>query len=79
MQACNNFYSRGMYYCIKIQTILVTFGLSFFYSYQEMNKNAMEPFGQALLAYHAGDTTANLIIRRDDGMESTLPVGHFFA
>ena len=43
-----------------------------------MNPKAMEPFGMALLAYFEGDTTAELIIRRDDGEERPLPVSLFF-
>lgn len=43
-----------------------------------MNAEAMEPFGLALLAYFEGDTAAELIIRRDDGKETSLPVGFFF-
>ncbi|MBN1833104.1 MAG: class I SAM-dependent methyltransferase [Deltaproteobacteria bacterium] len=43
-----------------------------------MNSKAMEPFGKALLAYFEGDTTAELMIRREDGQESTLPVSLFF-
>ena len=43
-----------------------------------MNPKAMEPFGMALLAYFEGDTTAELIIRRDDGQETPLAVGLFF-
>lgn len=38
----------------------------------------MRPFGRALLAYHRGESSAELIIRRDDGLEVALPVGHFF-
>jgi SAM-dependent methyltransferase len=43
-----------------------------------MSDSAMDPFGQALLAYFEGDTDAELIIRRDDGKESPLPVSVFF-
>lgn len=43
-----------------------------------MDPKAMDPFGTALLAYFEGDTAAELIIRRDDGQEIPLPVGHFF-
>jgi SAM-dependent methyltransferase len=43
-----------------------------------MNAGAMEPFGRALLAYSEGDTAAELLIRRDDGQESLVPVGLFF-
>lgn len=38
----------------------------------------MDPLGSALLAYLEGDLDAAVIIRRDDGLEDTLPVGHFF-
>jgi len=43
-----------------------------------MNANAMAPHGAALLAYFRGDTQAELVIRRDDGLEDRLPVSHFF-
>jgi SAM-dependent methyltransferase len=43
-----------------------------------MDPTAMEPHGAALLAYSAGDTSAELILRRDDGQEGRLPVSHFF-
>ena len=39
---------------------------------------AMRPHGEALLAYAEGNTDAQLIIRRDDGLETPLPVGLFF-
>ncbi len=38
----------------------------------------MEPQGLALLAYFEGDNDAELIIRRDDGLEDPLRVSHFF-
>ena len=38
----------------------------------------MAPHGKALLSFFEGDQSADLIIRRDDGLESTLPVRHFF-
>lgn len=38
----------------------------------------MTPYGQALLAYFEGQTAAEMIIRRDDGVEAPLPVRHFF-
>ncbi len=38
----------------------------------------MEPHGLALVAYFQGDTDAQLLIRRDDGLEDPLPVSHFF-
>jgi SAM-dependent methyltransferase len=38
----------------------------------------MTPYGLALLAYFDGESEAQLIIRREDGLEASLPVGHFF-
>lgn len=43
-----------------------------------MNAAAMEPFGQALLAYFKGDEEATILVRRDDGMAARLPASHFF-
>jgi SAM-dependent methyltransferase len=43
-----------------------------------MNPLAMEPFGKALIAYLEGDSNAKLIIRRDDGKETTVPMSLFF-
>lgn len=43
-----------------------------------MNPKAMEPYGAALLAYFQGDTDAKLLVRRDDGQESPLPISYFF-
>lgn len=43
-----------------------------------MNRESMGPHGRALLAYFEGDTSAELILRRDDGLASPLPVRHFF-
>ncbi|MHC4695962.1 MAG: class I SAM-dependent methyltransferase [Planctomycetota bacterium] len=43
-----------------------------------MDPKAMDPFGKALLAYFEGDTTAELIVRRDDGQEIPIPVSYFF-
>jgi SAM-dependent methyltransferase len=43
-----------------------------------MHKDAMNPFGKALLAYFEGDKNAELILRRDDGQENSVPVGLFF-
>jgi SAM-dependent methyltransferase len=43
-----------------------------------MNQKAMEPYGAALLAYFQGDTGAQLLVRRDDGQESPLPISYFF-
>ncbi len=38
----------------------------------------MAPFGAALAAYDAGDRTAELILRREDGNEARLPLSLFF-
>lgn len=38
----------------------------------------MEPYGLALLAFFEGDTGAELVIRRDDGQETPLPISYFF-
>lgn len=43
-----------------------------------MDTGAMDPHGAALLAYLAGDKDACEIIRRDDGLETSLPVSHYF-
>jgi SAM-dependent methyltransferase len=43
-----------------------------------MNPNAMEPFGAALLAYYDGDSNARVIVHREDGEESPLPISSFF-
>jgi ubiquinone/menaquinone biosynthesis C-methylase UbiE len=43
-----------------------------------MNVESLEPYGLALLAYHKGVQDAQLMIRRDDGFESFVPVKHFF-
>src|SRR5205814_57041 len=43
-----------------------------------MRAEALEPFGSALLAFLDGDTSANFLIRRDDGKESALPASYFF-
>ncbi len=43
-----------------------------------MLADAMQPHGRALLAYFEGEHAAELIVRRDDGLESRLPAGHFF-
>jgi len=43
-----------------------------------MHPHAMIPYGRALLAYCRGDTQAELIIRREDGLEDRLPMSHFF-
>ena len=39
---------------------------------------AMKPHGLALQAYIEGDADAQLIVRRDDGLETPLPVRLFF-
>lgn len=38
----------------------------------------MEPYGAALSAYFKGDANTELIVRRDDGEESKLPISYFF-
>lgn len=43
-----------------------------------MVADAMEPHGLALLAYFQGDTDAQLLILRDDGLADPIPVSHFF-
>ena len=43
-----------------------------------MDPSAMDPYGKALLAYFEGDAAAELIIHRDDGQKSPLPVSFFF-
>jgi SAM-dependent methyltransferase len=43
-----------------------------------MLADAMEPHGLALRAYLQGDTDAQLLIRRDDGLENPLPVSVAF-
>ena len=43
-----------------------------------MNPEAMHPFGLALVDFAAGKTDASFIIRRDDGLETPLPVVFFF-
>jgi 2-polyprenyl-3-methyl-5-hydroxy-6-metoxy-1,4-benzoquinol methylase len=43
-----------------------------------MDPKAMEPFGRALLAYLDGDSTAEIIVRRDDGNEAAIPAALFF-
>lgn len=39
---------------------------------------AMMPYARALRAYFAGDTGAELLLRRDDGAAYPLPPAHFF-
>jgi SAM-dependent methyltransferase len=43
-----------------------------------MDAHAMEPQGRALLAYIEGDLDATLVIHRDDGVDESMPVSHFF-
>jgi 2-polyprenyl-3-methyl-5-hydroxy-6-metoxy-1,4-benzoquinol methylase len=43
-----------------------------------MNPEAMEPFALALLDYFRGNESAAFVVRRDDGIETTLPAGHLF-
>jgi len=43
-----------------------------------MNPDAMIPYGLALQAYFQGETAAQVIIRRDDGLETVMPVSYFF-
>jgi SAM-dependent methyltransferase len=38
----------------------------------------MNPFSQALAAYHAGDHSAEFLIRRDDGFQQRVPASVFF-
>jgi SAM-dependent methyltransferase len=38
----------------------------------------MRPYALAMLAYHRGDHSAELLIRRDDGYEDLVPVAFFF-
>ncbi len=43
-----------------------------------MDARAMGPFGAALKAYSEGNTGVEIIVHREDGVESHLPVAHFF-
>ena len=43
-----------------------------------MSTSPFEPQGLALTAYLAGDLDAELVIRRDDGLEQPLPTKHYF-
>jgi SAM-dependent methyltransferase len=47
-------------------------------SNSNMIANAMKPFGLSLLSYYEGAHEAVLMVRRDDGFESAVPVKHFF-
>lgn len=53
-------------------------GGAFFLRDFRMLLSAMEPFGRALSAYFEGSRDAELIIRRDDGKASPVPVSLFF-
>ena len=44
----------------------------------KMDPNAMPPHGLALLAYLRGETSAQLNVRRDDGLEEPTPVRRFY-
>lgn len=39
---------------------------------------SMDPFGLTLLDYFKGDTSAKIIIQRDDGFKDELPISLFF-
>ena len=43
-----------------------------------MDPSAMAPYGLALEAFFRGDTEAQVLVRRDDGLALPLPIGHFF-
>ena len=43
-----------------------------------MDPSAMRPYALAMQAYHRGDHTAELLIRRDDGYEDQVPIAFFF-
>jgi SAM-dependent methyltransferase len=43
-----------------------------------MDAEAMDPHGTAMLAFFHGDTNAELSVRRDDGLEDSIPVRRFF-
>lgn len=43
-----------------------------------MDPAAMDPHGMALSAHFGGKHEAQLMIRREDGVESVLPAGYFF-
>ena len=38
----------------------------------------MDPHGMAMLAFFEGDANAQVIVRRDDGLEESIPVRRFF-
>lgn len=43
-----------------------------------MDANATIPFGNALHAYFNGESDVEFMLRRDDGVESLIPVEYFF-
>jgi SAM-dependent methyltransferase len=43
-----------------------------------MKIKAMTPHGLALLSYFEGQVSSEITVRRDDGIESSLPAKHFF-
>jgi len=43
-----------------------------------MDPKSMEPHGMAMLAFFDGDTNAEVSVRRDDGLEDSIPVSRFF-
>jgi len=43
-----------------------------------MNPAAMTPYGRALLAFMNGETDAEVLVVRDDGMQETIPMSLFF-
>lgn len=43
-----------------------------------MNPKAMEPYGQSVLDFFNGDTSAKVIVHRDDGLAEDMPASIFF-
>ena len=43
-----------------------------------MTQKPMDPFGMALMAYFEGDENAEVISRREDGIESPMAIRDFF-
>ncbi|UCB42381.1 MAG: methyltransferase domain-containing protein [Dehalococcoidales bacterium] len=43
-----------------------------------MNPEAMKPFGQALVDYYKGDSSATVITYRDDGFRIEMPISPFY-
>jgi len=43
-----------------------------------VDSDAMAPYGQALLDYFNGDAKATVVVEREDGLRSDMPVGAFF-